>query len=297
MQKLDNPTTRRLAFIKWLYTLGVEQSKWAEPMQVTSVLTIHDAIELFFELASEHLDVGKRQIEFMDYWDLLSKKLPQGGLSQKESIRRLNKSRVALKHHGTMPSRLDVEAFRASATNFFEENTPKVFGLEFTGLSLVDLVVYENARERLKEAEREIETNKIEQALSQCSLAFHQLVDDYENRKRSRFGVSPFLSDEIDRFGKQALGDPMFGDFIRDLHSALDSLQQSIKIFALGIDYRKYMKFKMLTPVATRMVSGEYRVSWERGIKPVFSREHAEFCVNFVLETALILQQFDFERV
>lgn len=66
-------------------------------------------------------------------------------------MRRLNRARVALKHHGTMPSKLDIEAFRGSTTNFFEDNTGIVFGIRFTDISLVDLVQCKDAKNNLKE--------------------------------------------------------------------------------------------------------------------------------------------------
>ncbi|HBX87013.1 MAG TPA: hypothetical protein DEG09_00170 [Marinilabiliaceae bacterium] len=94
---------QRLAFIKYLYTVAVEQSKQPEPLSSSSILSFHNSIELFLQLASEYLDVGSKSPGFMDYWELLEPKLTEGGLTQKESMRRLNKARVALKHHGTLP--------------------------------------------------------------------------------------------------------------------------------------------------------------------------------------------------
>jgi len=73
------------------------------------------------QISSEHLDIprGKQEPHFMEYWDLnlikqgLQKKEMEGELTQKESMRRLNRARVALKHHGTMPSKLDIEVSAA----------------------------------------------------------------------------------------------------------------------------------------------------------------------------------------
>ena len=42
---------KRLAYIKLFYRIGVEQSKQAEAIAFTSVLTIHDAIDWFMTLA------------------------------------------------------------------------------------------------------------------------------------------------------------------------------------------------------------------------------------------------------
>jgi len=80
--------------------------------------------ELFLQLAAEHLGARTPPDKFMDYWKLVEPKIPKGGPTQKLSMARLNKARVSLKHHGTLPSKLDIEAFRASTTSFFEERTP-----------------------------------------------------------------------------------------------------------------------------------------------------------------------------
>jgi len=121
---LDHTVVKRLAFTKYLYQTAVAQSRAPSPLSCASLLTMHDAVELFLQLASEHLNAGSGHPGFMDYWDILNKKLDPNELEQKESMRRLNKARVALKHHGTFPSDLDIEAFRASVTAFFKGFIP-----------------------------------------------------------------------------------------------------------------------------------------------------------------------------
>jgi hypothetical protein len=104
---MDPSDLKRLAFIKYLFTIALDQSYLPEPAGAAAILTFHDAIELFNQLACEYLDIdtigkGSKQINFIEYWDLISLKLSQP-LPQKESMNRLNKARVALKHHGNLP--------------------------------------------------------------------------------------------------------------------------------------------------------------------------------------------------
>ena len=303
---LDKSTiVKRLAFIKYLYNLAVEQSKKPEPLCSASILTFHDAIELFLQLASEHLDVGKQQPSFMEYWDLISKKLPNQELTQKESMRRLNKARVTLKHHGTLPSRLDIEAFRANATNFFEENTSIIFDIAFSDISLVELVQCEDVKNNLKVAEGFLKENKVEEALDKIALAFAQLIDDYESRKIGRYGRSPFFFGESMTFlnsffmGINKITSSDFerklAEFIDKVKESIESLQQAVKILSLGIDYRRYVKFRLLTPHIVRSLDGTYhihRVRW--GSKGIPTAEDVRFCIDFVIESAVILQEFDF---
>jgi len=294
---LAESTMQRLAFIRYLYGIAVEQSQQPEPLGAASILTFHDSIELFLRLASEHLNVGTKRPGFMDYWDLLEPKLPTGGLAQRESMRRLNKSRVALKHHGTFPSKLDIEAFRASATNFFEENTPLVFGIEFSSISMVNLVKCAEARSSLEEASKLIKEGRAEDALDKIAIAFAQLVDDYENRKRTRFGRSPFFFGESLTFESSffmGIRDRKFAKFVDKVRDSIEAMQSAMKILSLGLDYRRYAKFRLLAPHVTKVLNGDYDISRGRQDEPR-SIEECHFCYDFVVESAIHLQDFDFE--
>jgi hypothetical protein len=46
---------RRLSFIKFLFDTGVEQSNKSDPLCNVAMLSFHDSIELFLQLACEHL--------------------------------------------------------------------------------------------------------------------------------------------------------------------------------------------------------------------------------------------------
>lgn len=296
--EINKIVIERLAFIRYLYNLAVEQSQRAEPLSSASVLTFHDAIELFLQLSAECLDAGKRDVKFMEYWDLLAPKLQGEGLTQKESVRRLNKARVALKHHGTRPSKLDIEAFRASATNFFEENTPMVFGISLSDISLIDLIQYEDAKNSLVEAQEKLKENKIEESLDKIAIAFAQLIDDYESRKRDEFGRSPFFFGRsltfLDSFFIGVKGN--LGDFIDNVKESVEAIQDAVKILSLGLDYRKYVKFRLLTPDILKMPNRRYDVQRiHRGSKGTPSSEDVQFCIDFVIESAIALQEFDFD--
>lgn len=105
--KIDK-VMERLAFIRYLYTVGAEQSRKTEPFCWVSILTFHDSVELFLAIAAEYLDLNKRirDIKFMEYWTLLSTKLKEkhkNGLTHKISMEKLNKARVDFKHYGKCP--------------------------------------------------------------------------------------------------------------------------------------------------------------------------------------------------
>lgn len=301
---IEPSTIRRLAFIKYLYGIGIEQSKAPELLASASLLTFHDAVELFLQVASEHLNTGTNKPSFMDYWKLISEKLPTGiELAQQESMRRLNKARVALKHHGTLPSSLDVEALRASTTSFFHDNTPVVFELEFEHISLIDFVRPEAAQNKLRKAEELLDKKEFKPALKEVAISFAEVLDDYEERKRVSFGRSPFFfGNNMGFFNSFYMDlDSNFGStslsrYIDTVSDSISSMQTAIKMLALGIDYRKYSKFQIYTPHVARVVGGTYYASEIQHINNP-TKEDAQFCIDFVVEAAIRLQEFDYDVI
>lgn len=299
---ISESTTQRLAFIKYLLNVAIGQSHQPEPLAAASILTFHDSIELFLQLACEHLDADtKKYTQFMQYWEILKPKISDSGLAQKESMKRLNNSRVALKHHGTLPTKLDVEAFRASVINFFEDNTPLVFGVKLENISMVNLVKYEAVKTRLKQAEVFKEESELEKAMIEIAIAFEQLVNSYEASKRSQFGRSPFFFGEDLRFHDSffmGLHDNVFLDhsfsgFVDKVKDSIEAMSKAIKILSLGLDYRKYTRFQLLVPYVYKTMDDKYHSSKRRNEKP--SIEKYEYCYNFIIESALHLQDFDFD--
>ena len=94
-------------------------------------------------------------------------------------MRRLNKARVALKHNVTLPSQLDIEAFRASTIAFFTDNTSIVCEKALEDISLIELVIPESSRSRLKAAQDRMVRGETLTALDEVSIAFLEMITDY----------------------------------------------------------------------------------------------------------------------
>jgi hypothetical protein len=307
---MDQTTMRRLAFIRYLYTLAVKQSMQPEPHGSASILTFHDSIELFLHLAYEHFNLGAgNDPSFMGYWDQLAPQLPPGGLPQREAMRRMNRSRVELKHHGILPSRLDMDAFRANVTSFFEDSCLMVFGIDFNSISLVNLIQYASVRTTLDKANKLIEAGKTENAIAKITIAFTQLLDEYESKTQTDFGRSLFSFDQSFSTTFSTPGDEAIADFASEIESfanevesfannvesALVDIQNAIKILALGLDYRRYVRFQLLTPSVVKLSKEDYEVRPKKSKVETLTIDHFRFCFDFVIESALELQAFDLE--
>jgi hypothetical protein len=65
---------RRLAFVRYLYGLGVEQSRQPMPTRLASILTFQDAVELFLGLACERAGQATTdKTRLYEYFELLER--------------------------------------------------------------------------------------------------------------------------------------------------------------------------------------------------------------------------------
>ena len=235
----------RLAFIRYLFKLGIQHAQDPGPQSSVAILLFHDAVELFLELASQELHL-KPADSFMNYFSRLDEKLqPSPPLPQRENMRRLNNARNALKHKGLRPDRSDLEHYANIVIRFFEEATPRIFEVDINSVSLVTVVRCETARKYLYAAEAACKDNRTADGSRACAEAFDELISDYERRHGDRWGQSPFSSgdylhdlwfydEELSRIEKQ------FKESIEDLNKVVKVLQERMRLLSLGLDYRRY---------------------------------------------------------
>lgn len=287
---------QRLALIKYMFNTALDQSNQPEPLCGLSILTFHDCIELFLVFAYEKL-TGKsfKEIGFLKYWDPISKELGRP-LSGREEMGRLNESRISLKHKGTLPSTLDIEGYRSACMNFFKENTNPIFGIDFESISLISLVKYPDVQSKLQAAEKLKSEGNLQGAINEIGIAFKLMIDDYMKRKTTNSGQSPFFFGESMRYqigNSPIMKDKDLNRFVEKTMLSIDSIQESLKILSLGMDFRRYVKFDYITPFVTQVLSGKYVIDIDPRQNPP-TIEDCEFCLNFVIDSALKLQEFDF---
>ncbi|MDX1959525.1 MAG: hypothetical protein SFU98_13180 [Leptospiraceae bacterium] len=287
---------RRLAFIKYLYQIGIEQSYKPEPLCNAAMLSFHDSMELFMYMACEHHNAqpAQKNAGLLDYFKALENTID---LTQKVSIERFNKTRVAIKHSGVMASRIDIESFRSVCVNFFEDNTLIAFDIDFHSISLINLITFNKPKQHLEIAEKHIDSNNYKDAISEITLAFWLLIQEYEESKRHFYGKSPFF------FGKSMtflnsfhmnIEDRKLGEFIDNVNESISSMQSSMKILSLGFDYRKFTKFDLITPRYVKTFGGD---NIYENPKANYKLDDAKWCFDYVIECCLILQDFDYKVV
>lgn len=303
---IDYVFTKRLSLIKYFYNLALTQSNRPTPQNSISVLMFHDCVELFLILAAEKVGATIRDKMFiLDYWNAINQNLGADKLSQKASIKRLNEARKTFKHKGILIEEGEIESFRITTKLFLDENIPLIFNMNFDEISMIDLIENQNVKKILKDSQDLLMKEKFKEAIEHIAVAYKVLILDYETSKEM-FGMSIFdvLGWRFKSIGRFDLKKDEEG-----IVEALENINIALKPLFLGIDYRKYLKFYILTPDRVAFIGRypeggidltedyieKFRIIWSRKRdKQEFIKEDVLYCFDFIIETTLKLQEFDF---
>ena len=280
---LTQTTIRRLTFARYLLRLGVTQSYAPEPASSIAVLMFHDAAEWLLQVACEAKNVGASNLSFMEYFSHLERVLPSR-LAHHEAMRRLNDVRQGLKHFGTLPSRVEIESLRSTTESFFADNVPLVFGVPLATLSLVEFVASDAARRALRAAEEKAQQNDPKATIDRIAVAFQHVLLHHKVSLRVRDHRLPIGWDR-----GMSGADSRFRHFLQDLAESVVRLEVDVGLLRHGIDPRRLARFQELTPHVAITQDGTEHIRTTRLSEP--TREEADFCMTFVLEIALLLQQ------
>lgn len=281
-------TVNRLAFVRFLYDQGVTQAKQADPLSATAILSFHDAVEQFLRLAGDHLGISfSKNVPFAGYWTEIRPGLPQNAvLPNKGAMSRLNDARVALKHHGTLPSRHTIDQAQADTATFFADATPLVFGVDFHRVDMIDLVTRTETAQTLREAQTHADGGDLPMAMVGLMLAFTEMVDYYAGRRPTNTGHPFQFGPRIKELGRGRRLDALSGH-LEMLGEATRALQKGMRITSLGIDYSKYAQFEVLCPPLAGRSQEGWHFTQSEAHKQQLTQDDFEFGRQFVIGAAL----------
>lgn len=282
---------KRLAISKQLYQLGLALSYEVEPTNGLCLLPFHDSIEMFMRICADAKGLKiDRNTMFMDYFTRLD------GLQCSAQMQNLNNKRVALKHHGVIPSSIDIEILRANTTEFFELNTPTFWGVAFSDISLTSLIKYPSVADWLNKASEAHNKGDYAESICLSHVAFKELLFCHEEDK-SFFYESPFSAvKECKHFFKKTKLDNQLDENLEKIKKDLLSIDDALTIIGLGIDYKQYTRFKLLSPYINVWSNKEGRTfEWLPKGNVLANSRNSSYCFDFVINSALHLQRADFD--
>jgi hypothetical protein len=292
---LTPETARRLAFIRLLVARAEEESRQPPPFSYASINRFHDAAEMFLALAVQQHNLAIPK-DILEYWNAFQPILGRP-LGYKAQVQKFNKVRVSLKHYGAEPAPAEVEHARTTVMALLSDECPALFGVALDEVSLTAFVAPADARRLLDSAQRNWNAGNAEAAFADLADSFEKLVSDYEQRKMLGHATSIFDSTEDMTFLK-----PVFrrvesrkqSKFEDAVIKSLQALDFSVMLVGFGVDFRRYGKFRALTPIIVRMMNGQ-RHSYDRPGTLTRTQAEFDFCRDFVVTTAIHLAEFDYD--
>lgn len=217
--ELTEADARRLAFAQHLIMRAQEDARLPSPLNAAAVLSAQDAVEMVLIVISQTLDLDPNKYQFMAFWEAFARRGIE--LPYKESMRRLNDCRVAIKHRGSFPSTFDVERVVADADAFVAESIACAFGTDRAVEGLFGFISYEGVREHLRQARVHLEEHKRTASVEESALAFDELVNEYWDTRSMGPGSSPFSFNKFGRFDNASSWVPAERGF-KDLRKHVD---------------------------------------------------------------------------
>jgi|GEM_PF-2733072 len=288
---------KRLSFAKFLVSMGNLNSENVIPFSATAILNYHDAIEFLFDLILEEKGMSSNDFSFMTCFDKINKIIEDSDKtpsSLRGSLEKLKNRRVNLKHKGSFPSENDIQEAKSLTENLFNELCDKIYSLNYEEINLIYLLNDSKTKDYLLQINK---TDDDKDIIKNLSLAFEFLLKNYENTKKTIYMKSPyqFLKRKPKTSSDLKLNskDPM-KKFVDELNDNLFSLEKNLKILAFGINFNQYAKFRSIVPDVIWFLGSREPEVMFRGDETINVNE-LNFCLNFIIESALRLQQFDFE--
>ena len=299
MKELPSDTSHRIPLIKHILSTALDHAGLPEPFCSHAVLGLHDAVELFVQLISEHVGATvSKKAGLLDYWPALEKRLGRACPKQ-HAMRRLNQARVGLKHSGIRPSRDEVSELSEQTVAFLEEASLGILGIAFSELSSVRLVGYEPTASRLSRAEHLGGSGRFGEAAEMCALAFSELIHRFREKSGNEWDYSPFprLS-EATRYSRLSIGHRWpeqnrdLSEHLKKLSAAFAEIEPVLSMLTLGVEYRQFARFRGVTPRIVAMADGSYIVAGDTRRPPPTSGDIV-FAIDFTITAALRLREID----
>jgi hypothetical protein len=305
---------QRLTLIKHVFELGIHQSSLPETVSFTAILTMHDAIDMFMNLAAEKCSIVEknRSPYLMQYFDLIPK------LSLRAPVNKINSRRNSLKHNGILPAKLEVRDTCDITKAFLYDNCETIFNIDFRDMSMNDLIDDVVIKSFLKDAEKKKSVGNYENAAVSIAKAyFHILVNEsakkqnlYEDKNPWYDPRSMLLIKEW-RFYTKAM-EPMFigqeelfkesktNDGYVEITEGVAAISsrynkyfgfifESLNLINLGMNYNRHASYNSFMPMVASY--NEEDKSYQIGVPPNFNdgitEEKIAFALSFVSEFAL----------
>lgn len=184
---MDIEIIRRICLARHLFELGTASIKQKNDLYLFSAVNLlQDAVEAFLlavaDAVGASLDV---RTAFDKYFVKINEKLSGKELPLKNKLLRLNRIRVDSKHYGIQPSRDECEKLPIIVRAFFEDVSASILNINFSTISVIDLINEGAIKDLLLEAKSCLEKKQFEECAIACRKVIYLELEKY-------YDISPY---------------------------------------------------------------------------------------------------------
>lgn len=277
------PLVRRLALPKSLFREAKRAlSQYGPYSGGMAASLLQDSVESFLRILAEHGRVNLNDTApFNALLEKVGERFPSV-LEHKAAISRLNRARVAFKHHGLVVSNDDALYFVVTVDSFLTELSSNVLDTDFLSISLITQIGHRRTKNWLHKAEDMARVGAYNDSLI-CAAKAMAIYSNYSSRwmdSRHYDNLSPLLDVE---------DDCRLEELTNWITEQLESIMTHLDLMMQGIDIAAYRRFLQLTPTVYFSAANTVRVSSDWPHDETFepTKDEVEFCIDFVLESAM----------
>jgi hypothetical protein len=280
---LDEHVLRRLSYAKRIYMHGVEHRENGTQVDLAlAILNFDNAIEMLLSVALEFLR-GSSEDTFQGILNNFLIEIQKKQLKVKISetgIKNLHLARNKVQHDGIIPCPENLKTYQNLTEQVLAECIKGVFDVEFQDVSLGMLIQNKDLGELYHIAEQKFLSKDFRNSLIYCVATFET--------------------------AKNLEQDKLYGSGITyRLPKGFEVIVDELEILKLGLDYKKYQKYREISTVLeprsrflryvrpgkitdeiVRVISEKIAPSLDKASKEKLA-EHARFCLEFTIESIL----------
>ncbi len=283
---------RRLTLPKYLLREAQRTLQRTEPYShALAVSLLQDATETFLRVLVEHgrINVNDRA-SFEKLLEEVTKKFPTVG-EHRAALSRVNRARIAFKHHGLkFPDLEDASTFLANVREFLVEISREILDVDFESVSLSDTITHRRTKNWLRNAEQALTAGDYREALRCARTAFLIFITHRERRSQmfGRSGGRISYSRLQSPFGPQGFeGNHHLANFVDAVQQNIVTIGERLDLLANGINLPAYDRFMLLTPNVILTINGKDHCTWSGRLSA--NSDDARFCIDFAIDAILTL--------
>lgn len=290
-------TFRRLLLSKQLYSHGVEHSNKINALdKMIAIHNFHNAIEITLRAILLYYNIRPEKSLNIEFEVLLNEvdnfkefKDKKRKLPYRQQIRNLNQIRNHVQHDALEPTASTMEDLRVFARNFLIQVFHDYFGLEFSDLTVEDLIEDLKIRKLLKISNALLEHNDHNKSIIITKIAFDKAFDSLE----SLFSDKHYWYD-ADRLSRHDHDENLVG-LLKEFEERIIQNEQYFTLLGAGINLLDYKRFVDATPTIHFANAGNIIGIHLSPFKTLGDEKFACWAFDFVAKTIIQWQSLGLE--